>query len=58
VDLVEQVSRSGHPGSDLAPGCFLWSYRSTLHPHPFPASLVLEMDGQIAGFQALCNEAA
>ncbi len=58
MDLVEQVLNQNIPVPVLPPDVFYGRIEVPFNPHPFPAPLVLKMDGEIAGFKALRNEAA
>lgn len=58
MDLVEHVLDQDIPAPVLTPDAIDGRIEVPFNPHPLPASLVLEMDGEIAGFKTLCNEAA
>ena len=58
MDLVEHVLDQDIPAPVLTPHVFYGRVEVSFNPHPFPAPLVLEMDGEIAGFETFCNKAA
>lgn len=57
MDLVEQVLDQDIPAPVLTPEVFDGRIEVPFNPHPLPASLVLEMDGEMASFKTFCNEA-
>ena len=57
MDLVEQVLNQDIPAPVLAPEVFDGRIEVPFDPHPLPASLILEMDGEMASFKTFCNEA-
>ena len=58
MDLVEHVLDQDIPAPVLTPHVFYGRVEVSFNPHPLPAPLVLEMDGEIAGFETFRNKAA
>ena len=58
MNLVEHVLDQDILTPVLTPDVFYGRIEVSFNPHPLPTSLVLEIDGEIAGFETFCNEAA
>ena len=57
MDLVVQVLNHDIPTSVLAPEVLDCRVEVAFYPHPLAASLILEVDGEVAGLQTFCDEA-
>jgi len=57
MDLVEHVLKQDITAAVLAPEVFDGRIEVPFNPHPLPASLILEMDAEMASLKTFCNEA-